>query len=353
MIAVALSGGDDSTAAAIVLHDSGETIMGITMYLGPHNPGKASIKRAADLCEYLDIPHHLIDLSQAFDAIKDAFCMDYIHGLTPNPCIICNRDIKFRAFLDSARKLGADQIATGHFARIKTHGSRYYLCRAAQINSQEYFMGLVSQEALAKTILPLGKMTKKEVIDKVKDCAFGARPSRASQDLCFIHHKDHAAFIASRTGFRSVPGPILDTQGKIIGTHQGAIHYTIGQRKGLGTGFGKPCYVLKTDMENNTVTIGDRYGITTTGFFLSKINYMKQPCLDHPVSIMLKVRYRQRPEPARVRPTTNGLRVEYPGIFAPGQLAVAYDKDDCILFAGIIRPPESSDQKTEGHYVER
>lgn len=341
MIAVALSGGVDSAAAALVLHARGEHLMGVTMLLGDDLPDGEHIARASDLCARLGMAYHLIDLQEEFNAVRRYFCDAYRGSLTPNPCAVCNRDMKFGLLWDKARALGASALATGHYVRKGSAGGRFFLMPAAWKNSQEYFLGLVPQEALAQAVFPLGEMTKPAAAGLVAAFGLEIPPQSSSQDVCFIRG-DYAAFIRSYAGYQPMPGPILDVHGRTVGTHRGAIHYTIGQRKGLGMGFGKRVYVLAVDRQRNTVTIGDPSAWPHRGFLLMNVNYQKISGLDAPRTALAKVRYKQAPRPVTLSDTPQGLWVDYPEPFAPGQLAVMYEPDGAILCAGIISIPARS-----------
>jgi len=340
MIAVALSGGVDSAVAAIRLKNQRISIMGVTMMFDDNNPHSEQIARAARICRYLGINHHIIDVRREFDRIKKYFCNTYLSGATPNPCAICNRDMKFSLLLDRIADLGVDQVATGHFVRKGFEKGRYYLAKAKEVNSQEYFMGLISQEAIAKSEFPLADLTKADVLEVIKDAGIDGLKSSSSQDVCFIEKGDYGAFIKAYAGYTSLPGVIYDASGHSIGRHMGAIRYTIGQRKGLGMGFGKRKYVLAVNIKENSITIGDREQWVYHGFFVKQINYMKTSGIDDPLRTKVKVRYRQRARSANVKPSPSGdLWVDFDGIYAPGQLAVLYDEDDAILCAGIIEAP--------------
>lgn len=338
MIAVALSGGVDSAAAAILLHESGEQLMGISMRLGAGVPDGVHLERARQLCKKLGIAYHLIDLSRAFDSVRTYFCDSYLAGLTPNPCAVCNRDMKFGQLFEHARALGADCLATGHYVRREFPGERCFLSRAAWKNSQEYFLGLLSQEVLRRTTFPLGDLTRTAACDLVRGLDIDIPSQSSSQDVCFIQG-DYADFIRDYTGHHLTPGRILDTHGRTVGSHRGALRYTIGQRKGLGMGFGRRVYVLDVDQSDNTVTIGERTEWPYKGFFLDGVNCMKIAWPQAAFEAQVKVRYKQDPVHATIRPTDQGLWIDYPDLFAPGQLAVVYDPEGAILLAGFIRTP--------------
>lgn len=337
MIAVALSGGVDSSAAAIILHEKGETLMGVTLYLGQGVPAQVQIDRARSLCTHLGIPHHVIDVSNEFSEIKNYFCHEYLMGRTPNPCALCNRDIKFGVLLDKARALGASHVATGHYVRKVTSRGRHFLTRAHEASSQEYFLGLVSQEALERSIFPLGDVSRGDAEALAQGIGLSISRQHTSQDACFIGDKGYVSFIESHTVFRPEEGDILNPQGHIVGRHKGVFRYTLGQRKGLGVGLGWRAYVLNKDVRNNTITVGEQSQWPHGGFSVKSLNFMKAESLEETLTARVKVRYRQEPQRAVVHPVgPAGADVEYSGIFAPGQLAVFYDQDDAVLCAGII-----------------
>ena len=200
MIAVALSGGIDSAAAAILLREAGNQICGVLLRFSPGNPDDAHIQRAHSLCDYLGIELHVVDAAQRFAAVKDYFCREYLGGRTPNPCAICNRDIKFGSFIDVARELGAEKIATGHYVRKGSAGGRYFLLPGAWRQSQEYFMALVDQAVLAGCEFPLGELTRPEVEGLVAATGLDLPLNQASQDICFVAAGDYAGFIEDYAG---------------------------------------------------------------------------------------------------------------------------------------------------------
>ena len=337
MIAVGLSGGADSAAAALLLHDSGVKLCGITGCFGESNPGYEKLEKARCICRYLGIDHHVLDVGTEFASIKKYFCREYLAGNTPNPCVICNRDIKFGLLLHMAKGFGADMVATGHYARKGLEKGRHFVARAREANSQEYFLGLLGQEALRQSIFPLEDTTKEEAHSIVEGSGLSVPRNETSQDVCFLDSGQYVPFILSSSDHLLKPGPILDSKGRVIGKHPGALNYTIGQRKGLGMGFGKRVYVLGIDMARNTVTVGDLDEWPHRGFMVRSVNYMKITGIEAPTEALVKVRYRQRTERALIEPGCGGeLVVHDCGLFSPGQLAVVYDHEDAVLCAGII-----------------
>ncbi len=337
MIAVAMSGGLDSTAAAILLKEQGEDIMGVTMSLGPGIPDQAHLERGAEVCKKLDIPFHVLELEREFEHVRQYFCDEYLTGRTPNPCAICNPYLKFGIFREKVAELGAERVATGHYVKKGEQNGRYFLQRGPWRQSQEYFMALIPQDAIRDSIFPLGDYLRPEVEELVSRAGFDFPRGISSQDVCFVSDGAYAAYIEEYDGFRPEPGNILDVDGKVVGKHRGALHYTIGQRKGLGMGFGRRVYVLAVDMQNNTVTIGDRNEWPHKGFYLGRPNFMRIASIDEPMTVRLKVRYRQEMIEATAEPTEDGrIWINHDGLFASGQLAVLYDDEDAVLAGGII-----------------
>jgi tRNA-specific 2-thiouridylase len=337
MTGIALSGGVDSCAAAIVLHEQGEPVFGMTLVLGEGLPAPFQLERAARLCRRLGISHHILDVRREFLCVQEYFCTEYLAGRTPNPCAVCNRDIKFGILLEGARVLGADRIATGHYARVGMHEGRRFVARARERKSQEYFLGLLTQQALAAAVFPLADITRAEAHEITTSAGLTIPVTQSSQDACFLGRQGHVPFVCRHTGFTPVPGEILDFRGSIVGHHRGALRYTIGQRKGLGIGLGRRVYVLSVDARSNTITVGERRNWPHCGFSIRALNFMKMEALAGPVAARVKVRYRQEAEASVLHPDgQKGAWVEYGGICAPGQLAVFYDEQDAVLCAGTI-----------------
>ncbi|OPZ60680.1 MAG: tRNA-specific 2-thiouridylase MnmA [Deltaproteobacteria bacterium ADurb.Bin510] len=330
MIAVALSGGLDSAAAAVLLHEQGLRIAGVTMRLGPNNPDDAHLERARSICRRLNCEHIVLDLADEFTAIQQYFCDEYLKGRTPNPCAICNRDFKSGLLFERLKTLGFEGLATGHYVRKGWAAGRHYLKSGVWRQSQEYFMGLISQEAIAFSSRP-------EVERLVQRSGIEIPTGQSSQDVCFIKGTDYLDFIQNFNGHQPQPGPIKDVSGRTVGTHRGALHYTVGQRKGLGMGFGERVYVLKVEPASNTVTIGSLKDWDSQGFYLHQPNFMKLAELAAPITAQVKTRYGQHPIAATIEPLPDGrLFVHYSEPYACGQLAAIYDQDDAILLAGII-----------------
>jgi len=348
MIAVAMSGGVDSCAATLILHEQGERVMGLTLVLDDGTPPPEHRQNASLICRRLGVPHLLVDARKAFDSVKDVFCREYLAGRTPNPCVACNRDIKFGFLLAHALSMGADRLATGHYARLGSHAGRMYVARGREEMSQEYFLGLVGQDALAKAVFPLAELTKPDAYRIVKDAGWDVPRYRGSRDVCFIPGGGYAGFVKRRTGLETVPGPIRDVRGRTVGVHRGALHYTVGQRKGLGIALGRRAYVLDVNARENTITIGDPGDWSRRELAVRRLNFMKADRIEGPMDAFLKVRYRQEASPAVVLPHgESGCLARYAGLYSPGQLAVFYDAEGAVLFAGIMEYPDGGEGRQE------
>ena len=351
-IAVAMSGGVDSSVCAYLVKQSGAKLFGATMKLyspcaeqhtdRPCGTDK-DILDARSTCDNLGIPHNVYDFSLCFkEKVIDNFTKTYIEGGTPNPCIECNRYLKFDKLFEAARLDGADMIATGHYARIeKSHDGRYLLRRAKDENKdQSYVLWTLSQETLAHTLLPLGEYTKDEIRKIAAEQGFVNANKSDSQDICFVPDGDYASFIMRETGYESKEGNYLDVNGNIVGKHKGVIHYTIGQRKGLGISMGRHIFVASKDPKNNTVTLADEEFIFSDTVILKDINLISVPKISEPMEVEAKLRYRQRPAKCTAIQTGEDeitLKFCEPQRApAKGQSAVIYD-GDIVVGGGIIQ----------------
>src|SRR4030042_1543370 len=251
-VAVALSGGVDSAAAALLLTRAAYEVIGIHMRLRDSPSFDDHAHRAADICRILGIPYHQLDLQKEFEScVVDYFCREYRHGRTPNPCVACNHYVKFGLLLDKALSLGADYLATGHYAKVEHSRHGHRLLKAADTRrDQSYFLYTLTQEKLGRDLFPLGEHNK----DEVKQMAMQAglpTATKSSQDICFISRKNYGAFLSQR--FPTLPGEVVDTRGRKLGQHRGIAFYTVGQRHGLGLASGKPLYVIRIEPESNKI----------------------------------------------------------------------------------------------------
>ncbi len=342
---IGMSGGVDSAVTAALVSKTTDAA-GITLQLyDGDNPDliekfDREAADAADVCKKLGISHSVLDLKSIFnDFVIQHFIDEYIAGRTPNPCIQCNIHIKFGAMLDYAQKNGFDSIATGHYARIEKSGDRYLLKKALDpTKDQSYVLYGLTGEQLSKTILPLGDYTKaqaREIAEEIKLCV--ARKSD-SQDICFVPDGDYAAFIKRNTGINFAAGDYLDLDGKVLGKHKGVIHYTIGQRKGLGIALGKHAFVLSKNAETNEVILGDEEHLFYKQVEVSDVNIIAADSLDG-IKAAGKLRYRHTEQPCVIHQTEKDrvvLEFDTPQRApSPGQAAVFYD-GDIVLGGGTI-----------------
>lgn len=338
---VAMSGGVDSSVAAFLTLQAGYPCVGATMQLA--DMATDAIADAACVASHLGIAHHVFDFTELFQkAVIKPFIQCYEQGGTPNPCICCNRHIKFDALLQAALTLGCSHIVTGHYARIRHDEAtgRYLLYKATDLaKDQSYFLSRLSQEQLSHTLLPLGELTKAQVRQVAAEQGFSNARKRDSQDICFIPDGDYFAFMEHYTGKCYPAGDFLDLQGNIVGKHKSAVGYTLGQRKGLGLAMGTPVYVCGKDMENNTVTVGPEEALFATTLIAEDWQWFPFPALTEPLRVTAKARYRHIAQPATVYPEENGqAKVVFDApqrAITPGQTVTLY-QDDMVIGGGTI-----------------
>ena len=337
---IAMSGGVDSSVAAWLMMQAGFSCIGGTMRLLESQSSDVSDARA--VAERLNMPFHVLDFTAEFrqDVMENFVCC-YEAGLTPNPCIVCNRYLKFGHLLEAARHLGCDYIVTGHYARICEENGRFLLKKAADpAKDQSYFLYSLNQHQLSHTRFPLGELTKEEARQIAEAQHFINARKKDSQDICFIPDGDYFAFLKKFTGKDYPAGDYLDMNGKVVGRHQGAVAYTRGQRKGLGLAMGKPVYVSHKDMEKNTVTVCEDAQLFTTTLLADDWNFFPFDTLTAPLRCMAKARSRMAEQPATVYPEENGVcRVvfdEPQRALTTGQAVVLYD-GDTVIGGGTIR----------------
>lgn len=337
---IGMSGGVDSSVAAYLMLQSGYRCIGGTMLL--HDA--AGTGDAAAVAARLGIPFHIFDHCGKFrETVMEDFVRCYESGLTPNPCIQCNRCLKFGAFLENALALGCDYVVTGHYARIirDRDSGRCLLYKAADMpKDQSYFLYSLNQHQLSHTLFPLGDLTKEEVRRIAAEQGFLNAQKKDSQDICFVPDGNYMDFLTRYTGKTYPAGDFLDRDGKVVGSHQGAVGYTRGQRKGLGLSMGKPVYVLDKNMENNTVTVGENEALFSTSLRADNWNFISFDTLTAPLRCKAKARSRMLEQPATVYPEENGFcRVvfdEPQRALTTGQAVVLYDGDQ-VLGGGTIQ----------------
>jgi len=341
-VAVALSGGIDSSVAALLLKEAGHEVIGLHMHLWDSSRSEYQARQAEALCSTLNIPFYVVDSKKEFALnVVDYFCREYKRGRTPNPCIACNQQIKFGFLLAKALSLGADFLATGHYARIEHSEDGYHLLKAADLSKdQSYFLYTLTQEKLKYLLFPLGSYTKTEVKQIAQRA--GLAIANPSQDICFISQKNYRAFLSQRLS--SIPGEIVDAQGVILGRHQGIVFYTIGQRHGLGLASGKPLYVIRIDPEHNKIVLGDKRELYRQKVTAQRLNWVAGKPLLGPITAAAKIRYKSREAAAVLFPPRHCEQGEaisdiwFPQpqwAICPGQAIVFY-KDDEVLGGGTI-----------------
>lgn len=328
-----MSGGVDSSVSAACLLNSGYDVTGVTLSLCSQAVSEADA--AASVCKGLNIEHKTVDLREDFGkfVISD-FISEYEKGRTPNPCIVCNKSIKFGKMLEIAKEGGFDKIATGHYAVIKRQGDRYLLERAADNSKdQTYVLYCLSQEQLAHSLFPLGELTKPQVREIAKELGFVNADKADSQDICFVPDGDYANFITSYTGKTYREGEYVDISGNVLGRHKGIINYTIGQRKGLGIALGKPQFVISKDAKSGRVILGDEENLFYNRVEVEDVNFIPFDNLTSPLWVTAKLRYGTREDEAVIHPTEKGVLIEFEKpqrAPSSGQSAVFYDGSTVI-----------------------
>lgn len=347
-VLMAMSGGVDSSVSALVLRDEGYEVEGVTLKLFDNEDAFieqestcCSLKDAEDarqVCLDLGLPHFVYNFTRSFNSeVIERFCASYISGETPNPCIDCNRYIKFAALQQRRRELEFDYVATGHYVRraFNEHTGRYEIrCGRDANKDQSYVLFHLDQDTLAHMLFPLGDLTKPEVRDLAQAHGFINAQKGESQDICFVPDGDYASFIHKRTGHEFVPGEIVDRSGKVLGEHAGLIRYTIGQRKGIGVAAREPLYVYAKDAETNRLVVDTDAHTLCSGITVRDVNFIARERVDEPTRYRVKAHYRQTARSAFVEQIDEDrLRIvfdEPQRACAPGQAAVVYDEDTVV-----------------------
>ena len=343
-VAVALSGGVDSSAAAFLLHEAGYEVIGMTMRLWAEeemprkrHPNPSNIHDAELICKTLDIPLHVIDLENEFKQyVIDYFCAEYARGHTPNPCIACNRHIKFGFLLDHTLSLDVDYLATGHYARIECHNDTYHLLKGIDSDKdQSYMLYTMGQNKLSRVLFPLGNYTKSQVRELARQNDLPTAYKPGSQDICFIA-SDYGAFLSHY--FPPSSGEIVNSQGEVLGKHRGTAFYTVGQRHGLGLATTKPLYVTRIEPDRNRLIVGSKQELRSTGLIATEVNWVAGKAASEPMSVAVKIRYRSPEIAATLYPGPGSVKVSFhqpqPAV-TPGQAAVFY-QDNEVLGGGTI-----------------
>ncbi len=339
-VVLAMSGGVDSSVAAYLLRQQGYEVIGLFMRTGVHGPEDDSPSRKKGCCsaldasdarcvaDRLDIPFYALDFEQDFGRIMDYFADEYLAGRTPNPCVVCNNWLKFGKLWSYGKQLGADFIATGHYAQIVHADGETQLHRGSDPDKdQSYVLAGLRRSLLPRLLFPIGHLHKQEVRDLARAAGLGVFDKPDSVEICFVPDNDHAAFIRRHRPALDTAGNIVDTGGTVLAPHDGIEQFTIGQRKGLGFGSSGRRYVLEIVAERNEVVIGTREELRATSLTASEVNWLIDPPRDSALACQAKIRYRHPPEDAQVVANTGGARVEFAQAqtaVTPGQAVVFY-----------------------------
>lgn len=342
-VLVGMSGGVDSSVCAALLLEQGYSVEGLTLSLWKDGTApQTDIDDARRVCEVLHIPHHVLDLKDLFyEKVVSPFIEEYKIGRTPNPCIFCNRQIKFGAMADYAFSQGFDWIATGHYAKTKideTTGRTHLLKSRFDQKDQSYVLYSLTQEVLSRLLLPLGDYEKEEIRALAEKYRLPVAHKGDSQEICFIPDNDYASFLSRHCDSLPSWGWFLDQKGNRIGRHSGIFLYTIGQRKGLGA-FGRPMFVLRINYRDNTIVLGEKGEEYASVLTVTDLHFIPFESLDGPIETLGKIRYKSPPAPCTVTPLSGGqAQVTFltpQRAVTPGQAVVFY-QDDMVLGGGII-----------------
>ena len=341
-VVVGMSGGVDSSVAAMLLQRQGYDVIGVTMQIWPEKEecaleeeagccGLSAAEDARRVAQMLGIPHYVMNFRDVFkEKVMDYFAEEYLHARTPNPCIACNRFVKWEALLERSLAIGADYIATGHYARIeRLPNGRYAVCNSVTAEKdQTYALYALTQEQLAHTLFPVGAYTKPQIRQMAEDAQLPVAAKKDSQEICFVPDNDYAAFLKNYTGVTMPEGNFVTEDGKILGRHKGLYHYTIGQRRGLGLPMGQRVFVQALNPETNEVVVGENGHLFTTRVRMKEICYMGEAELNDGDAFYGKIRYGHRGTPCRAYRTGPD---EIACVFAepvraatPGQAMVLY-----------------------------
>lgn len=337
-VVIGLSGGVDSSVAAYLLKKEGYEVIGTTMQTLDVGVDEDA-KRVADT---LGIEYRIVDFRKEFKAgVIDYFAKEYMEGRTPNPCVVCNRLVKWEALMRAADMYGADYVATGHYARVVRGTNGRYAVAAAESSAkdQTYALYNLTQEQLARTLMPVGAYSKDEIRSMAEQIGLNVAGKPDSMETCFVPDDDYGRFIRDNYDYSDAPGNFVDTQGKVLGAHKGIIHYTIGQRKGLGIALGKPAFVTKIDKDTNEVVLGENEDLMSVTVRAKDINYMSESSFDPGKEYIAKIRYNHKGAPCRISVNEEGILTatfeEKQRAATPGQALVIYD-NGMVAGGGII-----------------
>jgi tRNA-specific 2-thiouridylase len=353
-VMLGMSGGVDSSVAAACLLEKGYDVIGVTMQIWPEMDEErqkreggccslSAVDDARSVAHKLGIPYYVLNFKDIFQkSVIDYFIDEYMQGRTPNPCIACNRHVKFDAMLNKALSMGLDYIATGHYAKIEYDEARgRYLLKKSVTSAkdQTYALYTLTQEQLKRTLMPIGDYTKERVREMARELGLIVASKPDSQEICFVEDNDYGRFICEHTDAKIKPGNFVDTKGNILGKHKGVVHYTVGQRKGLGIALGKPKYVVEIDTEKNQVVLGDENEVFSDMLIARDLNFISIDRLEEPLRVKAKIRYSAKEADAVIsKEGENKVRVTFDlpqRAVTPGQSVVFYD-GDIVVGGGII-----------------
>lgn len=353
-VVVGMSGGVDSSVAAYLLKEQGYDVIGVTMQLGPEDDqtdssqegacgGSSAVDDARRVAQVLDIPYYVINFREDFKkSVIDYFISEYERGYTPNPCIACNRYVKWEALLNKSLSIGADYIATGHYSRIiHLPNGRYSIQNSmTAAKDQTYALYNLTQEQLSRTLMPVGQFEKSAIREIAEKVGLPVAHKSDSQDICFVPDHDYAGFIERETGNKYSVGNFIDEEsGNVLGQHKGIINYTIGQRKGLGISSSQPLFVKELNINSNEIILCKSESLFEKECYISNINYMSVETIDKPTRALGKIRYSHKGDVCTIEPMDNGwlkcVFDEPQRAITPGQAAVFYEGDH-ILCGGVI-----------------
>ena len=353
-VVVGMSGGVDSSVAAYLLKEQGYDVMGATMQIWQDEDnitmeheggccGWSAVDDARRVAFRLDIPYYVMNFKTDFKKyVIDYFVDEYLHGRTPNPCIACNRYVKWESLLKRSMEIGADYIATGHYARIiKLENGRYTIRNSVTVEKdQTYALYNLTQEQLAHTLMPVGEYTKDEIRKIAEKVGLEVASKPDCQDICFVPDHDYASFIEEESDTKCMPGNFILEDGEVVGKHKGITHYTIGQRKGLGVTFGKPMFVKEIKADTNEIVLCENDALFTKEVIVENVNYMAVESINEPVRLVGKIRYSHKGAPCVVEAIDqNTIKCTFDEpqrAVTPGQAAVFY-MDDYVYCGGVIK----------------